>query len=46
MAVVEIADFLGPDDRRQALERGLAEAEAKGNAVSAEQIRAKLAARP
>ena len=46
MAVVEIADFLGADERRRTLERGLAEAEAKGNTVSAEQIRAKLAARP
>ncbi|HEX7256269.1 MAG TPA: AAA family ATPase, partial [Gaiellaceae bacterium] len=46
IATLEVVDFLDPGERRPALERALAEAESKGNTVSAEQIRAKLAAAP
>jgi class 3 adenylate cyclase/tetratricopeptide (TPR) repeat protein len=46
IVTLEVVDFLDTDARRSALERALVETEAKGNAVSAEQIRAKLAALP
>ena len=46
IVTLEVVDFLDPDARRPALERALVETEAKGNAVSAEQIRAKLGALP
>ncbi|HKY12742.1 MAG TPA: adenylate/guanylate cyclase domain-containing protein [Gaiellaceae bacterium] len=46
IVILEVVDFLDPDARRPALERALVETKAKGNAVSAEQIGAKLAALP
>jgi hypothetical protein len=46
MAAVEIATHLEPDAAREALERGLRIAEAKGNVVTAAQAREKLAALP
>jgi tetratricopeptide (TPR) repeat protein len=44
--LVDIADFLEPGPRGAALEHALAGASAKGNVVTAEQARAKLAALP
>jgi len=46
IAIYEIVDYLDPDARRAALDLALAEAASKGNVVSVEQIRAKLAALP
>jgi ATP/maltotriose-dependent transcriptional regulator MalT len=46
MAMVAVADLLEPEARRAALEQALAGAEEKGNVVTAEQARAKLAALP
>ncbi len=46
IALMDVVDFLDPARRRPVLERGLAETTRKGNVVSAEQIRAKLAALP
>ena len=46
MAALEVVDYLDPGIRRATLERVLAETESKGNTVSAEQLRAKLAALP
>jgi class 3 adenylate cyclase/tetratricopeptide (TPR) repeat protein len=44
--LLDIADFLEPGPRGAALEHALAGASAKGNVVTAEQARAKLAALP
>jgi class 3 adenylate cyclase/tetratricopeptide (TPR) repeat protein len=46
IALMDVVDFLDPDRRRPVLERALDETARKGNVVSAEQIRAKLAALP
>jgi hypothetical protein len=46
IAAVEIAMYLEPDAAREALERGLRIAEAKGNVVTSAQAREKLAALP
>ena len=46
IALMDIVDFLDPARRRPVLERALDETARKGNVVSAEQIRAKLAALP
>ncbi|MGH3062830.1 MAG: adenylate/guanylate cyclase domain-containing protein [Gaiellaceae bacterium] len=46
LALMDVIDFLDPARRRAVLERALAETTHKGNVVSAEQIRAKLAALP
>jgi class 3 adenylate cyclase/tetratricopeptide (TPR) repeat protein len=46
IALMDIVDFLDPARRRPVLERALDETVRKGNVVSAEQIRAKLAALP
>jgi tetratricopeptide (TPR) repeat protein len=46
IALMDVADFLEPARRRRVLERALAETTHKGNVVSAEQIRVKLAALP
>ncbi|HEU4943277.1 MAG TPA: hypothetical protein VFT18_08410, partial [Gaiellaceae bacterium] len=46
IALMNVVDFLDPARHRPVLERALAETEKKGNVVSAEQIRAKLAALP
>jgi class 3 adenylate cyclase/tetratricopeptide (TPR) repeat protein len=46
IAIVEIVDLLNPEARRAALEQALGETERKGNVVSVELIRAKLAALP
>ena len=46
IATLEVVDLLDPADRRSVLELALAETESKGNVVSAEELRAKLAALP
>jgi ATP/maltotriose-dependent transcriptional regulator MalT len=46
IALMDVVEFLDPAHRRPVLERALAETTHKGNVVSAEQIRAKLAALP
>jgi class 3 adenylate cyclase len=46
MATVEVAPFLEPEAAKAALEQALVGAEAKGNVVMAEQVRAVLAALP
>ena len=46
IALMEVAAFLEPDAARAALEQALASAIAKGNIVTAEQARTKLAALP
>jgi class 3 adenylate cyclase/tetratricopeptide (TPR) repeat protein len=46
IGVLEVVDFLEPAARRGPLEQALAETERKGNVVSVERIRAKLAALP
>ena len=46
IALMDVIDFLDPARRRPVLERALDETARKGNVVSAEQIRAKLAALP
>lgn len=46
MVTLELADVFAPESRRAVLERALTESQAKGNAVSAEQIRERLAALP
>ena len=46
IAAAEVAGYLEPDAARLALEQALASATAKGNVLSTEQIRAKLAALP
>jgi class 3 adenylate cyclase/tetratricopeptide (TPR) repeat protein len=46
IGVLEVVDFLEPAARRGPLEQALAETEKKGNIVSVERIRAKLAALP
>jgi class 3 adenylate cyclase/tetratricopeptide (TPR) repeat protein len=46
MAAVEVGALLEPEARRGALENALAGAEAKGNVITAEQARKKLAALP
>ena len=46
LATVEVAEYLAPDDARTILEKALRGATAKGNVVTAEQARAKLAALP
>jgi class 3 adenylate cyclase/tetratricopeptide (TPR) repeat protein len=46
MAALEVVDYLDPGIRRATLERVLAKTESKGNTVSAEQLRAKLAVLP
>ena len=46
IALMDVIDFLDPARHRPVLERALDETARKGNVVSAEQIRAKLAALP
>jgi class 3 adenylate cyclase len=46
IATVEVAPFLEPTAAKGALEQALVSAEAKGNVVMAEQVRARLAALP
>ena len=46
MVTLELLHIFEPDSRKEILERALAESEAKGNVVSAAQIREKLAALP
>ena len=46
MITMELLDIFEPASHRELLERGLQESEAKGNAVSAAQIRERLAALP
>jgi tetratricopeptide (TPR) repeat protein len=46
MVALELLDVFTPESRREILEWGLSESEAKGNVVSAEQIREQLAALP
>jgi class 3 adenylate cyclase len=46
ISLVDVADFLEPDARRAALEQALAAASAKGNVITAQQAREKLAALP
>ncbi len=46
LAAVEVSEYLDPDDARTILERSLRGATAKGNVVTAEQARVKLAALP
>ena len=46
IAIVEVASFLEPAAARAGLERALASASAKGNVITAEQARERLAALP
>jgi hypothetical protein len=46
VALVDVAEFLEPDAQRAALEQALVVASAKGNAITAGEVRARLAALP
>jgi class 3 adenylate cyclase/tetratricopeptide (TPR) repeat protein len=46
ITLIDVADFLEPDAKRAALEHALAAASAKGNVITAQQAREKLAALP